>query len=293
MHSFKPAFLAVIVDKKSYLFHTGFMRKVSAHLASREMRLALLIAFFAFTWSARLSPLVAQLQDLGTTVATYVSIPEGEPENGNIVSSGEEGYKLTDTPYDSALAGVIVLNPAVSINTVGEERTYPIVSTGEALITVTTSNGEIQVGDPITSSDTSGIGQKATNPGYVIGTAQQGYASDDPSEVGRILVSLNTKYAYPNPNNRPSIWDIFNITAQASYQQPSVFIKYAIAAIVIVIAFLVGFLSFGRIASNGIAALGRNPLASRTIQLGIVFNVFVTLSIIFAGLALAYLIIIL
>lgn len=235
----------------------------------------------------------AQVPDLGTAVATYIQIPEGNPQNGNIVSSSENGYKLSDTPYDSVMAGVIISNPAVSINTVGTDKTFPIVSSGEALVTVNTSNGEIKVGDPITSSETAGIGQKATNPGYVIGTAQQGFSSSDPTKIGTILLTLNTKYAYPNPNNRPSIWDVFNITAQASYQQPSVFIKYAIAAVVIIISFAVGFLSFGRIASNGIAALGRNPLASRTIQVGIVFNVLVTIAIIFAGLALAYLIIIL
>lgn len=252
---------------------------------------ALLIAIFCvsiFTHTC-----FAQAPDLGTAVATYVQILEGSPQNGSIVSSAENGYKLSDIPYDSVMAGVIVENPAVSINTIGADNTYPIVSSGQALVRVTTSNGEIKVGDPITSSDTPGVGQKATNPGYVIGTAQEGYSSTDPQTVGSILVTLNTKYAYPNPNNRPSIWDVFNITAQASYQQPSVFIKYAIAAVVIIISFAVGFLSFGRIASNGIAALGRNPLASRTIQVGIVFNVLITLAIIFAGLALAYLIIIL
>lgn len=257
------------------------MRNVSALL------IALCSVIFAFQSG------FAQAPDLGTAVATYVQIPEGNPQNGNIVSSADEGYTLTDTPYDSVMAGVIVSNPAVSINTVGSDKTYPIVSNGQALVTVNASNGEIQVGDPITSSDTPGIGIKATNPGYVIGTAQQGFSSSDPTEVGSILVTLNTKYAYPDRNTRPSIWDIFNITAQASYQQPSVFIKYAIAAVVIIISFAVGFLSFGRIASNGIAALGRNPLASRTIQVGIVFNVLITLAIIFAGLALAYLIIIL
>lgn len=252
---------------------------------------ALLVAVFAVILGHSIQAF-AQLEDLGTTVATFVPIEIGEVQNGNIVSSAEDGYKLTDIPYDSVLAGVVVLNPAVSINTVGDIRTYPLVSTGETLVTVNASNGQIAVGDPITSSDTPGVGMKATNPGYVIGTAQEGFSSEN-NNTGTILVTLNTKYAYPTPNARPSIWDIFNITAAASAQQPSVFIKYLIAAIVIVISFVVGFLSFGRIAANGIAALGRNPLASRTIQIGIVFNVLITLSIIFAGLALSYLIIIL
>lgn len=281
MHSDFYAIFVLTIDKKIEVFHTNFMRNLSA----------LLIAIFFVC--IFIPTTFAQAPDLGTAVATYVQISEGTVQNGNIISSAENGFKLSDVPYDSVMAGIVVENPAVSINTVGSDKTYPIVSTGQALVIVTTSNGEIQVGDPITSSETPGIGQKATNPGYVIGTAQEGYSESDPTKIGSILVTLNTKYAYPNPNNRPSIWDIFNITTQASYQQPSVFIKYAIAAVVIIISFAVGFLSFGRIASNGIAALGRNPLASRTIQVGIVFNVLITLAIIFAGLALAYLIIIL
>lgn len=232
-------------------------------------------------------------QGFNLGVATYAEIPKETVKNGDIISVNGKNFKLSDTAYDALMAGVIVLEPAVAVDMVQNNKGFPFVTTGNTLVNVTTQNGEIKAGDPITSSTTPGAGMKATQAGYIIGAAQEGYNEKDKNKVGSIFVTLNTRYAYPQTQADPGarFLDIFNLTAAASYQQPSLFIKYAIAALTVIVSFVIGFFSFGRIASNGITALGRNPLAARIIQLGIVFNVLITLAIVFSGLFLAYLII--
>lgn len=239
-------------------------------------------------------PSVAMAQIIGSGVATYVSIKDKGVLNGDIVATKDGKYVLAKTPYDPLLIGVVNLNPAVSINLTGNPKDYPVVSSGIALVRVNTSGGNIKSGDPITSSTTPGIGTKATQPGFVIGSAQESYSNADTKKIKSILVSLDTHYGYPptlSSGAGSKFLEIFNLTAAASYQQPSIFIKYAISALIVIITFVIGFFSFGRIASNGITALGRNPLAARIIQIGIVLNVLIALTIILSGLFLAYLII--
>lgn len=240
------------------------------------------------------SSVASHAQEIFSGVAIYATIPDKNVKNGDIVETNGKGFKLANTEYTSQIAGVVVLDPAVSIDLTNSNKSYPIVSTGTALANVNTQNGPIKVGDLITTSKTAGIGMRATKPGYVIGTAQEKYEEKDTKRIGSILVSLDTQYAYPpaaGGTGGTKFLEVFNLTAAASYQQPSVFIKYAIAALIVIATFVIGFLTFGRIASNGITALGRNPLAARIIQIGIVFNVLIALAIVFSGLFLAYLII--
>lgn len=231
-------------------------------------------------------------ENTNTGVANYVEIKSGNVTTGTIISSQGTSYGLSKVPYDAQMIGVILLDPAVSIDLLQTKRSYPYITTGVTLVRVTTQNGAIKVGDPITTSTTPGVGMKGTQAGYILGTAQESYNEKDPKKVGSIFVNLNTRYVYPQSVSSTSrFFDIFNLTAAASYQQPSLFFKYAISAFLVIISFVIAFFSFGRIASNGITALGRNPLAARIIQLGIVLNVLITLSIVFAGLFMAYLII--
>ncbi|MBP6913708.1 MAG: hypothetical protein KBC00_03800 [Candidatus Levybacteria bacterium] len=232
-------------------------------------------------------------QNINEGVANYIEVKNKNVKNGDIVSAGDNGtFFLSKTPYDAKMTGVIVIDPAVSINLIQNKNAYPYISTGTTLVNVTTENGPIEIGDPITTSTTPGVGMKAKEAGYILGTAQEDFDEKDPKKQGSIFITLNSRYAYPHSVNTTSrLFDIFNLTAAASYEQPSVFFKYAISAFVVILSFVIGFFSFGRIASNGITALGRNPLAARIIQLGIVLNVLITLSIVFSGLFMAYLII--
>jgi hypothetical protein len=69
-------------------------------------------------------------------------------------------------------------------------------------------------------------------------------------------------------------------------------LRYLLAFIIAIVSFGLGFLYFGRVIKTGVEAIGRNPLASRTIQATIFVNIVITIVIVGTGLALAALILI-
>lgn len=238
------------------------------------------------------SSVYAQEQSISFGIANYLTIKDKDVKNGDIVSSTEKGYALSRIPYDPLVIGVVSTNPAVSLNIEGsDEDSYPVVTSGNVEINVTSLNGDIKAGDLITSSTIPGAGMKANQAGYILGRALDDYSSSNKSEVGRIHIALNLHYSYSSSKTPPSIKDILSLSILATYESPSAVFKYAVAGIVIVLSFILGVVSFGRVANTGVEALGRNPLAGRMIQIGIVLNVLITLSIIAAGFGMAYLII--
>lgn len=233
-----------------------------------------------------------QKENISLGIANNVPIKGDNIKNGDIVSSSEGGYVLSKTPYDPLVIGVVTTNPAVSLSIEGsDDNTYPVVSSGNVEINVTTQNGNIKIGDLITSSNTPGAGMKAKQTGYVLGRALDNFTSDSKSEVGRINIALNLHYSYSSANTPSSLKDLFSLSVLATYESPSAVFKYIVAGVVILLSFILGVISFGRVANTGVEALGRNPLAGRMIQFGIVLNVLITLSIIAAGFGMAYLII--
>ncbi len=122
----------------------------------------------------------------------------------------------------------------------------------------------------------------------MVGSALEDFTSGNTNEVGKILVSINVHYSYFRPSSVNKLFSVLTLSALAVHEEPTLVFRYFVAGMIILIAFLLGFLSFGRVAATGIEALGRNPLAARTIQFGIILNVVVTIAIVLSGLALAY-----
>jgi F0F1-type ATP synthase membrane subunit c/vacuolar-type H+-ATPase subunit K len=244
------------------------------------------ILFFAYFFVPTIS---AQENSLG--VAVTIVVNDTNVKDGDIISFSSGGYFLSKTPYDNQIAGVITENPAIAINTDDSSTKHPLSSLGIVLVNVSAEGGSIKKGDPVTSSNTPGVGMKAGHSGFVIGTAADDFSSSDPKEIGQVAVNVDPHYyAVQNQTASRSLFDIANLSTIATYEQPSVILKYVIAAIIIILSFIIGFFSFGRIANTGIEALGRNPLAGRVIQFGIFLNVAITISIILAGLAVSYLV---
>jgi hypothetical protein len=230
--------------------------------------------------------------DVSLGIANYLPVQGSNIKNGDIVSFTNKGYFLSKTAYDSTVIGIVTTNPAVSLNIKnGSKNNYPVASSGTVIVNVSTQNGTIKKGDIITTSEIPGVGMKAEKSGFVLGNAMEAFSSSNPKEIGQISVALNLHYAYSNSTSANSIKDIFNLSLNSASNSPSAFFKYLIAGIVIILSFILGFLSFGRVANTGVEALGRNPMASKMIQLGIALNVFITIAIIGAGFAMAFLII--
>lgn len=254
---------------------------------SRNRIIFLWISFFIAA-PLVLAPSVSA-QDVSLGIASYITIPDKDTSDGNIVSLSEDGYILSDKAYDAKVIGVVSDNPAVSLNFEElTENSYAVLSSGNVKLSVSTINGPISEGDLLTSSEIKGIGMKADKAGYVVGTALESFDEKNPQTIGKINVSLNLHYANNTAQLKNSFLDIFQLSTIATYENPLTVFRYFIAGIVVIASIIVGFLSFGRVASQGIEALGRNPLASRTIQLGIIINTIITIAIIIAGISIAY-----
>jgi hypothetical protein len=222
--------------------------------------------------------------------AVAVSMPLDEGSEGDIVTFEGEDYVLSKTPHDKNIFGVVVEEAAMVLDDVtlsGSNKR--LVSTGgELKVKVSSRNGPIEMGDFVTSSDLPGVGQKATDNGQVVGIAIDSYSSDDPDAVGKILVFVDIKTNFIGSYGRVTILDLLKEGTISGIS-----FRYLLAALIIIITFGIGFVSFGKTSGNSVEALGRNPLAGAHIKSVVVFNFLLTFIIMLVGLGIAYLIMIL
>lgn len=118
-------------------------------------------------------------------------------EAGDIVKVKQgKTVEKTTSGYSTAMLGVISTNPGITL--AGEEGDLPVALAGRVPIKVSSVNGPIMSGDPITSSGIPGVGMKATESGYIVGWALDEYSSSDPDEVGKIDVFIKTGWNNPH-----------------------------------------------------------------------------------------------
>ncbi len=244
---------------------------------------------FAFTASAQDKEGLS-----GTGVAISVPIADKDIQDGDLIAASEGGYKRASYPYQPSIYGVVTENPAVYLENGDNDsnigKTYPVITNGKAFVRVSTSNGEIKKNDFITSTEAPGVGGKAISNGYVLGTALEDFKASNTKEVGRILVYINPHFNATFVAVRENLIQTLKNISSSPTLSPLTSLRYVLAAIIAVGSFIMGFVQFGRIVKTGIEALGRNPLASIFIQVSVLMNVVLTIGIVLAGLAIAYLI---
>lgn len=241
-----------------------------------------------------ISPIVFSQDKISSGFAT--SLPVMSIVNdGDIIVSTDKGYATATIPYDPNVYGVVAIKPAILFESQETEAHIPVISSGKAYVRVSSSNGSVDIGDFVTSSLTAGVGQKATGQGFVVGLALEEYSSVDKTAIGKILISVRPGYNTGVSSRGHGVNLFTNIKSAASspFLSPLTSLRYLMAVLITAVSFVMGFLYFGRFSKTGIEALGRNPLASKTITLGILFNVGLMVAIVFAGLFLAYLILVL
>ena len=216
-------------------------------------------------------------------VANYFPLIDKNVPDGSIVTSSQKGFTLSKVQYDPFMIGVVTINPAVAFDGGQINAKYPVTTSGNAYVLVNGSNGPIKKGDVITSSNKPGVGMRAVKSGYVLGTALEDFTPTKPTDVKKIQLTLNFHHAIGVLAIRNKLSDIFRLSEIATYEEPTTVFKYVAAILIVVVSFILGFIFFGRIATMGVEALGRNPLASRTIQIGILLNVVITVAIIASG----------
>ncbi|MEN8253659.1 MAG: hypothetical protein ABFQ62_04780 [Patescibacteria group bacterium] len=222
-------------------------------------------------------------------IAENITVAGDNLEGGMIVTYVDGQYALATEEFDPYTFGVISNTPAVEFIYEDIEReTVPVVTKGSTPVKVTAQNGAISIGDRITTSTNPGVAMLANKSGLTLGVSQEDFNPENPEEIGEIIVTLDIKFTLSRSltekqqvNNK--LLDVVNLSTIAALEEPQEVLKYVLAAFILVGSVAFSFLVFGRSAQNSILALGRNPLASKAISLGMVLNIAMSLFIIISG----------
>lgn len=239
--------------------------------------------------------------------ATHVRLLTEAPV-GSIVSFDKNAYRLSDKSYDSKIVGVVVEHAEIVIEEgLSQSANTLMINRGEAKILVNGETGAIETGDFLTASSIPGQAMKADKDGIVVGVALESFHPKSMTDSSLIKGVVDIRFTTVGDtfsadslglsrngiisSLRHSISEVlgFGLGALAGV---SPIVRYVLAVIVVVIAFASGFFLFGRIALQGVEALGRNPLARRTILMGITMNAFFTIVLIAFAILLAYIIVV-
>ncbi len=245
---------------------------------------ALLIAIGGFSVHA---------QDAGfatNDLAIEVELDSPEAQPGHIISFIDGKYVLSNIPYDEDAFGVVVQNSVVSIGDLAIDSPYLVATGGEASVKVTAKDGNIAIGDFVTTSDIPGVGTKADISGQIFGVALEAFEPANPADTGEILLYINPRSVVLTDSVRLNLTELMKSGFKVPFLTPLTSLRYILAALVVLVSFFLGFFSFSRISSHSIEALGRNPLAGKLIRSSILLNFGLTILIIAVGLIIAYLI---
>lgn len=228
-------------------------------------------------------------QDMAIGIANDLKIQE-DVFNGALVCSQPEGFKLCNTPYSEDMFGVNVDKAIAVMSEDGNRQSNNVLTSGTAVIRINQSNGQIEQGDYVTSSDQPGLAMKATANGYVLGVAVEDQTSGLEPTV-KAVINIHTETSLEtSPSN---LIAVLREASNAPVLAPLAAWRYLIAAMMVVISFMLGFIYFGKTARAGVEAVGRNPLAEKMIRRNVFFNMLVTVMIVGGGLLCAYFVLVL
>ena len=225
------------------------------------------------------SPVLAQ--DALPAIAISIPALENEVEDSSVICTYGDTYIPCSSPHAINMFGIVTAEPLIQIEDGNIENPISVVQNGQVNVRVSSVNGPIVVGDRLTSSNIPGVAQKATEDGPMLGYARQSYSSDDPNATGTILVTLD----FDGEGNALS-------QAKHSLDSVPTFLRALLAGIVVLITFSLSLWNFKHASQSGIEAIGRNPLAKNSIQLGLITNYITTAVFAFLGLVAAYVIVV-
>ncbi len=206
----------------------------------------------------------------------------------------------------SNLYGVVVEKGDLSFGQTNEASNTTVVANAGVVETlVSTSNGSIDSGDPITVDAITGVGEKATKSGRIIGVAQDKLdsessnsqvftlgADNSPVKVGLIPVKIEVRnYDITSGQVFAASGKSRNKLLQVADSVAGKQVKpYALIISGLVLLFGI-FLATFMIMSSGYAsliAIGRNPLAEKKIVRSLIRMLLAAVIIFVLSLALAY-----
>jgi|GEM_PF-2660663 len=168
------------------------------------------LSFYALAFNTTNTDLAENYSDLTNSL-----------ESGDLVSLNPNGptksIQKASSAYDPLLIGVVSTSPGLLLSGIDENNAatdliHPkaIALSGRIPVKVSSENGVIHVGDPLTSSTVPGVAMKATQNGPIIGKALEAYTGIG---IGKILVftektTLNTSMSARVANSIPDFTNI-------------------------------------------------------------------------------------
>lgn len=231
-------------------------------------------------------------QVTSSDIATTIPIA-GKVQSGDIICLEKAGYLPCTHTYDPNMFGVVTASPAAVFDNKTLENKKFVVDKGKTIVRVSTQNGPIKKGDFVTSSKVAGVGQLADHNGIILGSALDSYEATNKAEVGEIPVSLSIRSVVNLSDARENLLQTVSQALSSPTLTPLASLRYLLAFLIATIAFILGFIYFGRVTKAGVEAIGRNPLAGKMIEVSVGLHILLTIGIVLGGLLIAYLILIL
>jgi len=249
---------------------------------------SLLLALIAII--ARTHHIFAQVtsDDIAVTIPVTV-----KTEGGDIICLEKAGYDPCTHTYDPNLVGVNTASPAAVFDNQSMQNKQFMVNKGKAVVRVSSENGSIKSGDFITTSKVAGVGQLADRNGMILGTALDSYSSNDKTAVGTIPVSISIHSVATLSDARENLLSTIGQVLSAPTLTPLASLRYVLSFTIAAVAFVLGFVYFGRVTKAGVEAIGRNPMAGKMIEITVGLHILLTIAIVLTGLVIAYIILVL
>jgi hypothetical protein len=221
-----------------------------------------------------------------------------------------DGAKVQAVTQQDAgeIFGVVVSSSdaAVSLSNTAATQEIFVANSGQYEVLVSNQNGQIKTGDYIAVSSLGGVGMKAANnQQYVLGKALNAFdgktnvesttnlktsTGDQQVALGRVSIEVavahNPNYSKEEEPGVPRI--LSNIVQIVTDKQIAPFRIYASLAIIIVCLIVAGSILFAGV-RTGMTAVGRNPLAKRTISRSLLQVILTALIVFVIGLIAVYL----
>jgi hypothetical protein len=122
-----------------------------------------------------------------------------EPTNEGDLISFDNGQYSRATP-GKRLAGIHSSYATFVGNEYNADQpnAFPLAISGIVKLKVSTENGPIHQGDPLSGSNIVATASKAIKPGFIVARALQDYTNSDPAQVGTIEVLVNLNWYDPD-----------------------------------------------------------------------------------------------
>lgn len=216
---------------------------------------------------------------------------------------------LGQTSEDDMLGVAVAPNDApVALSNSDQEQQIFVATYGQYEVLVSTQNGPIKAGDSIAISALDGVGMKAdSSRSAIVGKAIEGF--DGKSKVqstarlksslggtttvalGRIAVDLSIAHnpAYKAPVAQDGVPSILAQAAEVVTDKPVGAVRIYASLLILIVSIAIGGILLYSGVRTSMIAIGRNPLAKKSILRNLIQVVLIAMIIFIIGLIAVYL----